>query len=100
MMVAKGKTEKGRKMALSDTYKVQVTRTESIEVIVTDATEQGVWDEIVCGWVDSDGLTRADYDELPDEEKVKFIAKRAIICGLDFVETTGEQLSIFDIVKE
>lgn len=89
-------------MTIKDTYTVKITRTEDIEVTVTDATEEMVWDRIIFGWVDNGGLTRADYDEMADEDKAKFIAERAVALGTeldDFVETTGTQMTIFEIAK-
>lgn len=87
-------------MTIKDTYTVKLTRTEDIEVTVTDATEELVWDRIIFGWVDNGGLTRADYDEMADEDKARFIAERAVALGMDdFVETVGEQMTIFDIAK-
>lgn len=89
-------------MAFTDTYAVKFTRTETLEVTVTDATEAEVWEQIICGWVDSDGLTRAEYDELDAKEKAEFIAERAVELGLtDFVETVGdEQMSLFEVYKK
>jgi hypothetical protein len=85
-------------MTIKSTFTVRMTRTENIEVTVTDATEAEVWEQIICGWVDADGLTRAEYDELPAEKRAEFIAERAIALGMtDFVETVDEQLTLFDI---
>lgn len=87
-------------MAFTDTYKVQMTRTEYIEVVVTDGTEYDVWEALSLGWADYD-ITRADYDDMPDNEKAEFLARYAIELGLDdYAETTGEQLTLFDIMKE
>ena len=85
-------------MASMNAYTVQMVRTENIEVTVTDATEAEVWSNIDCGFIDADGMTREEYDKLPTDEQVRFIAERIVALGLyPFMEITGEQMSICDL---
>ena len=88
-------------MSIKSTYTTKFTRTEYIKVTVTDAAEAEVWSNIGCGFVDDGGLTREQYEELPEDKQAEFVAERVIAIGLyQFMENTGEQLSLFELTEE
>lgn len=86
-------------MAIEGTYSVRMTRTEDLEVTVTDATEMEVWQAIDLGWA-SVGTTRSDYDAMSEGDKARFLAEVAVSVGLDYIESIGERISLSDCVLE
>lgn len=88
-------------MALKDIWTVQITHTEYIEVIVSDATEADIWKQIDDGMCYSE-YTRDQYEALSDEAKAKFLGECALCQNNDLadIDTTGERLIVTDAYIE
>lgn len=88
-------------MALKDVWTVQITRTEHVEVIVSDATEDDIWKQIDDGMFYSE-YTRDQYEALSDEAKAKFLGECALCQNSDLagIDTTGERFVITDAFIE
>jgi hypothetical protein len=84
-------------MALTSTYTVQMAMTERLEATITDATEAEVWREIEDGLYIPD-KTREEYEGLGDEEKAEFLAIAVVSLGLDYAESTGTNITVFDVL--
>lgn len=82
-------------MAFTSTYTVQMATTDQLEVYITDAAEADVWQEIEAGLYVAD-KTREEYEGMGDKEKAEFLAEAVVSLGLDYTETTGTSVAIFD----
>lgn len=85
-------------MELKGTYTAKFTRTEYIDVTITDATEVEVWNLLKQGLFTVD-TTQEEYDGMSDEDKAGFLAEIALSAGLDYSETTDEHLSLVDCYR-